>query len=224
MNENPTYTELDKLAVGFIDGAFSLDDYKSLSTLNQFMVLSMSGLYACAKIGLCSGKKVAENKYKLINEYKLFATNLMWIGVEHSQWVKRTKETSSKLCELAKAINNKDTNAFSLALQIIDLLTQDDVYNQLLFNQENTENFQAECMQTLIKNETYFFETFGDIPFVDLLTKFFNSVKENNLDEIFKELDADNIRKFACRVPVKKDSEQCKGIYDSYCRLLGMKK
>lgn len=222
--DDRTYKELDELAVGFIDGVFSVDDFKGLNTLNRFLVLSMAGLYACAKIGLCSGKKVAENKYKLISEYQLFEINLIWSEVEHKEWVRRTKETSGKLCELAKAINSGDANALPLALEIIDLLTKDDIYNKLLIKKENTEDFKTKCIQTLAKNENYFFETFGNIPYVNLLTEFFNSTKENRIDEIFKDLDHDSVRKFAVHVPVKRDAPDCKGIYESYRRLLGIKK
>lgn len=220
--DDHTYTKLDRLAVGFIDGTFDIEAYNRLSPVNQFMVLSMSGLYSCTKIGLCSGKLCAKKKYDVINKYKLIATNLCWSIAEHKEWVKRTKDMSGKLCELAKAINSKDKEALPLALHIIDLLTKDDVYYQMLIKAEESEDFKSECIQTLVKNEDYFFENFGNIPYIDLLYKFFNSVKEDKISEIFKELDGDNVRNFARRVPVKDDNAS--GIYESYCKLLNIKK
>lgn len=219
--DDHTFTELDRLAVGFINGEFDLDTYKSLNAINKFLVLSMAGLYASTKIGFCSGKLCAQNKYDLIKEYRLFATNMCWILSEHKEWVRRTRDMSGQLCELAKALQSKDKEALPIALHIIDLLTKDDIYNQMLFNLDNSDEFKSECIKTLAKNEDYFFESFGNIPYVDLLYKFFNSAKEDKITEIFKELDDDNIRKIARHVPVK--SDECTGIYKSYCQLLNIK-
>lgn len=219
--DDHTFTELDRLAVGFINGEFDLDTYKSLNAINKFLVLSMAGLYASTKIGFCSGKLCAQNKYDLIKEYRLFATNMCWILSEHKEWVRRTRDMNGKLCDLAKALQSKDKEALPMALHIIDLLTRDDVYNQMLFDLDNSDEFKSDCIKTLAKNEDYFFESFGNIPYVDLLYKFFNSVKEDKITEIFKELDDDNIRKVARHVPVK--SDDCNGIYKSYCQLLNIK-
>lgn len=219
--DDHTFTELDRLAVGFINGEFDLDTYKSLNAINKFLVLSMAGLYASTKIGFCSGKLCAQNKYDLIKEYRLFATNMCWILAEHKEWARRTRDMSGKLCELVKALRSKDKEALPMALHIIDLLTRDDVYNQMLFDLDNSDEFKSDCIKTLAKNEDYFFESFGNIPYVDLLYNFFNSVKEDKIAEIFKELDDDNIRKVARHVPVK--SDDCNGIYKSYCQLLNIK-
>lgn len=60
------------------------------------------------------------------------------------------------------------------------------------------------------RNDTAFLGEFGNIPFVDLLFKFYKSTEETRATEVFKELDADNIRTVACHVPVKSDN--CQGI------------
>lgn len=219
--DDHTFTELDRLAISFIDGDFDISAYNSLNVINKFLVMSMAGLYSSAKIGFCSGKLCAKSKYDLINEYKLFATNMCWILTEHKEWVRRTRDMSGQLCELAKALQSKDKEALPIALHIIDLLTRDDVYNQMLFNLDNSDEFKTECIKTLAKNEDYFFESFGNIPYVDLLYKFFNSAKEDKITEIFKELDEDNIRKAARHVPIKSDA--IKDIYKSYCELLNIK-
>lgn len=57
-------------------------------------------------------------------------------------------------------------------------------------------------------------------PFVDLLFKFYKSTEETRASEIFKELDADNIRTVACHVPVKSDN--CQGIAKSYKEYFGI--
>lgn len=151
--DDHTFTELDKLAISFIDGEFDLSTYKTLNTINKFLVFSMAGLYASTKIGFCSGRLCAQNKYDLINEYRLFATNMCWILAEHKEWVKRTRDMSSQLCELAKALQSKDKETLPIALHIIDLLTRDDIYNQMLFNLDNSDEFKSECIKTLAKNE-----------------------------------------------------------------------
>lgn len=209
-----TLSALDKLAVGFIAGEIDTEIINSLDTYNRWFVLSMSAIYSCGKIGLLSAKSCVQVKYKLLSEYRRFRTETYFAEIEHREWIKRTRETSCKLTELALLINSKDTNALKTALEVIDLLTKQDVYNQLFIKAENDEDYKQKCVQVLTKNEALFFNRFGDIPFVDLLFKFYKSTEENRAAEIYKELDCDNLNVVAHRVPVK--SENCKGIAKSY--------
>lgn len=209
-----TLSELDKLAVGFIAGEIDTDIINSLDTYNRWFVLSMSAIYSCGKIGLLSAKSCVQVKYKLLSEYRRFRTETYFAEIEHREWIERTRETSCKLTELAHQINNKDTDALKTAVEIIDLFTKQDVYNQLFIKAEADEEYKQKCVQALTQNEKLFFDRFGNIPFVDLLFKFYKSTEENRAAEIYKELDCDNLNVVAHRVPVK--SENCKGIAKSY--------
>lgn len=209
-----TLSALDKLAVGFIAGKIDTDIINKLDTYNRWLVLSMSAIYSCGKIGLLSAKSCVQVKYKLLSEYRRFRTETYFAEIEHREWIKRTRETSCKLTELAHQINNKDTNALKTALAIIDLLTKQDVYNQLFIKAEADEEYKQKCVQALTQNETFFFERFDNIPFIDLLFKFYKSTEENRAAEIYKELDCDNLNVIAHRVPVKSDA--CQGIAKSY--------
>ena len=215
-----TLSELDKLVVAFIDGALDVNEINKLDIFNRWLVLSMSAVYSCTKIGLLSAKSCVKAKYKLLQEYRRFRTDTFFANKEHIEWIKRTKETSCKLTELSKAIIEHDPKALSIALQAIDLLTKHDIYNQLLILSDASDAFKEKCLHTLVKNDTAFFNTFNDTPLVDLLLKFFESAKETRASEIFKELDADNIRKVACHVPVKSDN--CQGIAKSYKEYFGI--
>lgn len=209
-----TLSELDKLVVAFIDGALDVNEINNLDIFNRWLVLSMSAIYSCAKIGLLSAKACVKAKYKLLQEYRRFRTNTFFAEKEHIEWIKRTRETSCKLTELSKAIAEHDPEVLSIALQIIDLLTKQDIYNELFILSDASDTYKADCLKTLTENDTAFLDEFGNIPFVDLLFKFYKSTEETRASEIFKELDADNIRKVACHVPVK--SDDCRGIAKSY--------
>lgn len=180
----------------------------------------MSAIYSCAKIGLLSAKACVKAKYKLLQEYRRFRTNTFFAEKEHIEWIKRTRETSCKLTELSKAIAEHDPEVLSIALQIIDLLTKQDIYNKLFILSDASDTYKADCLKTLTENDTAFLDEFGNIPFVDLLFKFYKSAEETRASEIFKELDADNIRTVACHVPVK--SDDCRGITKSYKEYFGI--
>ena len=47
-----TLSELDKLVVAFIDGALDVNEINKLDIFNRWLVLSMSAIYSCTKIGL----------------------------------------------------------------------------------------------------------------------------------------------------------------------------
>lgn len=209
-----TLSELDKLVVAFIDGKLNIDEVNNLDMFNRWLVLSMSAIYSCTKIGLLSAKACVKAKYKLLQEYRRFRTDTFFASKEHIEWINRTRETSCKLTELSKAITEHDPKALSIALQIIDLLTKHDVYNQLFILSDASDTYKEDCLKALTENDTVFFDKFGNIPFVDLLFKFYKSTEVTRATEIFKELDVDNIRTVACRVPVK--SDDCRGIAKSY--------
>lgn len=215
-----TLSELDKLVIGFIDGDLDVATLNSLDMLNRWLVLSMSAIYSCTKIGLLSAKSCVKAKYKLLQEYRRFRADTFFANKEHIEWIKRTKETSCKLTELSKAIAEHDTNVLQIALQIIDLLTKHDVYNKLFILSDASDTYKEKCLKTLTENDTAFLNEFGNIPFVDLLFKFYKSTEETRATEIFKELDADNIRTVACHVPVKSDN--CQGIAKSYKEYFGI--
>ena len=197
-----TLSELDKLVVAFIDGALDVNEINKLDIFNRWLVLSMSAVYSCTKIGLLSAKSCVKAKYKLLQEYRRFRTDTFFANKEHIEWIKRTRETSCKLT------------------QIIDLLTKHDVYNKLFILSDTSDTYKEKCLKTLTENDTAFLDEFGNIPFVDLLFKFYKSTEETRASEIFKELDADNIRKVACHVPVK--SDDCRGIAKSYKEYFGI--
>lgn len=224
MQDNPTpaetLSELDKLVIGFIDGDLDVATLNSLDMFNRWLVLSMSAIYSCTKIGLLSAKSCVKAKYKLLQEYRRFRTDTFFASKEHIEWIKRTRETSCKLTELSKAIADHDTNVLQIALQIIDLLTKHDVYNKLFILSDTSDTYKEKCLKTLTENDTAFLDEFGNIPFVDLLFKFYKSTEETRASEIFKELDADNIRTVACHVPVK--SDDCRGIAKSYKEYFGI--
>lgn len=209
-----TLSELDKLVVAFIDGTLDVDEVNNLDMFNRWLVLSISAVYSCTKIGLLSAKACVKAKYKLLQEYRRFRTDTFFASKEHIEWINRTRETSCKLTELSKAIAEHDPKALSIALQIIDLLTKHDVYNQLFILSDASGTYKEDCLKALTENDTVFFDKFGNIPFVDLLFKFYKSTEVTRATEIFKELDVDNIRTVACRVPVK--SDDCRGIAKSY--------
>lgn len=70
-----TLSELDKLVIGFIDGDLDVATLNSLDMFNRWLVLSMSAIYSCTKIGLLSAKSCVKAKYKFLQEYRRFRTD-----------------------------------------------------------------------------------------------------------------------------------------------------
>lgn len=84
-----TLSELDRLVIGFIDGALDVATLNSLDMLNRWLVLSMSAIYSCTKIGLLSAKSCVKAKYKLLQEYRRFRTDTFFANKEHIEWIKK---------------------------------------------------------------------------------------------------------------------------------------
>lgn len=190
MQDNPTpaetLSELDRLVIGFIDGDLDVATLNSLDMLNRWLVLSMSAIYSCTKIGLLSAKSCVKAKYKLLQEYRRFRTDTFFADKEHIEWIKRTRETSCKLTELSKAIANHDTNTLQIALQIIDLLTKHDVYNQLFILSDTSDTYKEKCLKTLTENDTAFLDEFGNIPLWICFLNFINRQKKREHQKFLK--------------------------------------
>lgn len=213
-----TLSELDMLAMGFILGKIDIKYIMELDMLNRCLVLNLAAIYSCTRIGFMSRNSAYGSKYKLIQLYKRMRTETYFEKQEHLQWVKRTTKVSTKLCEFAKALEAKDINALQLACEIIDLLTKEDVYNKIFIQSRLDDEYKKNCLQTLKDTENFMFTSFGNIPYVDLLFKFYKACDESRATEIFKELDDDNIKKVARRIPLKNDDVE--GIRKSYQELI----
>lgn len=213
-----TLSELDMLAMGFVLGKVEIKYIMQLDMLNRCLVLSLAAVYSCTRIGFMSRNSAFDSKYKLIQIYKQMRVETYFEKHEHLQWVKRTIAVSTKLCEFAKAIKNKDTNALQLACEIIDLLTKEDVYNQIFIQSQLDDEYKKNCLQALKNTENFMFTSFGNIPYVDLLFKFYKACDESRATEVFNELDDDNIKKVARTIPLKNDDIE--GIKKSYQELM----
>lgn len=216
-----TLSELDMLAMGFVLGKIDIKHIMELDVLNRCLVLNLAAVYSCTRIGFMSRNSACESKYKIIQIYKQMRVETYFEKQEHLQWVKRTIKVSTKLCEFAKAIKCKDTNALQLACEVIDLLTKEDIYNKIFIQSQLDGNYKKNCLQTLKDTENFMFTTFGNIPYVDLLFKFYKACDESRATEVFEELDDDNIKKVARRIPLKNDDIE--GIKKSYKELLKIK-
>lgn len=213
-----TLSELDMFAMGFVIGTVNIKYIMELDMLNRCLVFNLAAIYSCARIGFLSSESAMKSKYAIIQSYKQFRTETYFQEQEHLQWTKRNVEVSTKLSELTKAICNHSTNALNLALEIIDLLTREDIYNKMFFQMQLDSDYKKRCVQELKNADDFMFSHFGNIPYIDLLFKFYNACEENRATEIFKQLDDDNIKQVARRVPIKKDD--IKGIVKSYRELL----
>lgn len=217
-----TLSELDTLALGFMLGIVKMSDIMKLDFLNRCLVLSFAALYSLVRMGMLDRNSASDGKYELIQLYKQMKCEIYFADKEQSQWIERTIKTSEKLTELAKAIKNEDINGYQISLEIIDLLTRYDVYNQMFIKKEYNDDFKKGCLQTLHDKENLIFFKFGDIPYVDLLFKFYDACDKNRATEIFAQLNDDNLRKIARKnIPFKKDD--IKGIAKSYRELLKIK-
>lgn len=217
-----TLSELDTLAMGFILGIVKIEDIMKLDFLNRCLVLSLAAIYSLVRTGDLDRNSVPQGKYGIMQLYKQMKGEIFFAEKEQLFWIDRTKKTSTKLTELAKAINNEDVSGYGISLEIIDLLTKQDVYNKMFIKKESNDDFKEKCLQHINKTENLLFLRFGDIPYVDLLFKFYDACDKSRATEIFGQLNDDNLKKVARKnIPLKNDD--IKGIVKSYKELLKIK-
>lgn len=210
--------DLDQKARDFINGEVEPLEISGMSIFDMWAVLTLASSYSLAKIGTISQKACAGFKYHILSHYEKFKTRTLFFEKMYDDWIKRTRNYSAKRTELTKALT---ADAFdceqvlTLSMEIIDLITKEDIYLKLFQRKCDDKMFKAHSMQAAAKHIDEYIEKLGDnVPYAKLLERFYAATCEDGIAEIFKELDVDGFRDKARRaIPVKKD--KLKGIADS---------
>lgn len=213
-----TIEELDQMARDFINGEVEPLEISGLSIFDMWAVLTLASAYSLTKIGTISPRACAGFKYHILGHYEEFKTRTIFFEKIYSNWIKRTHDYSAKRTELTKALAADEVDCeqvLVLSMEIIDLLTKEDIYLKLFQRKCDDKMFKAHSMQAAAKHIDEYIEKLGDnVPYAKLLERFYAATCEDGIAEIFKELDVDGFRDKARRaIPVKKD--KLKGIADS---------
>lgn len=208
-----TIDELDQIARNFINGEVTPDKIWSLQIFDMWAVLTLASTYSCTKLGTMDGKTCAKIKYVIFNRYEHFKTRTIFFEKMYEIWIENTKAFSSKQCQLAKAINSETLDLVyinELSLEIIDLLTKDNVYLKMFQRRCTDKAFMAHAVQSANRNIDYYIQQFGNqIPYAKLLEKFYASTCEDKIADMFERLDTEKFRDKAKSVPIKSDDIKC---------------
>lgn len=195
--------ELEAIAVKVIDGDIEPLEIDSLSFIDEMFVMSLANVYSLVKVGTMSQKSGAKFKYKFLQRYSALMVKLFFQEKIYIEQTERRKTASKKLCELASELKKSEytTDTLAQALKVIDLLTADDVYFNLM------QYSKSEVLQTANANIDTYIKQFGNqIPFAMQIEKFFSSVNEDNLKDLWVQLRGEDFGKKARRM-VAKDGE-----------------
>lgn len=215
--------ELDQKARDFINGEVEPLKISGLNIFDMWAVLTLASSYSLAKIGTISREACAGFKYHILSYYEKFKTRTMFFEKMYDDWVDRTHKYSAKRTELTKALAADEVDCeqvLVLSMEIIDLLTKEDIYLKLFQRKCDDKMFKAHSMQAAAKHIDEYIEKLGDnVPYAKLLERFYAATCEDGIAEIFKELDVDGFRDKARRaIPVKKNDYKdiAKSIYQMY--------
>lgn len=202
--------ELDQMSRDFINGEVEPLKVRGLSLFDRWAVLTLASAYSLTKMGTISPSACAVFKYDILREYELFKTRAGFHEIMFTEHINRMRDYSVKRTELTKLLASGDADViemFVLSLQIIDLLTHEDIYLKLFQQKCNDKMFKAHALRTAANHIDEYREQFGeDIPYAKLLERFYAATCEDGIADLFYELDVEGFRDKARRaIPVKKD-------------------
>lgn len=205
-----TIDELDQMARDFINGEVEPMKIHGLNIFDMWAVLTLAATYSLTKMGTISPNLCASFKYHILSHYEKFKTRTLFFEKMYSDWVKRTRDYSSKRTELTKSLTADKVDVekvLVLSMSIIDLLTKEDIYLKLFQRKCNDKMFKAHTMQAAEKHIDEFFDLFGnEVPYAKLLERFYAATTEDKISDLFIQLDPEKFRDKARRaIPVKKD-------------------
>ena len=219
--------ELEQMARDFIDGKVEPEKIFSLQIFDLWAALTLCAVYSSTRIGLISQKMCMKMKFNIFNQYEWFRTRTAFFEANYDIWVNQTRDYSCARTELTKALSDKDCSINDInviALGLIDSLTKENIYLKLYERRMNDKDFQKNAIKAGSENIDSYIAKFGnEIPYAKLLERFYAATVEDNVAELFCQLDPEKFRDYARKsIPVKKDD--CKGIAVSLEKLFGRKK
>ena len=187
-----TIDDIEQMARECIDGSIDAKHVWGLPIFDMWAVLTLGALYSCTKLGMIGAKDCAKMKYVVLNRYEMFKTRTVFFEKMYENWIDRTKRFSGKTSELAKLINSgEELNAADVAasaLELVDLLTHDDVYLNMFHRRMEDVMFMPHVMQGL--------------PYAKLIERFYAATNEDGMAKLFEQLDPDFLKRKARTVPI----------------------
>lgn len=225
-----TYKQLDDRARTFLDGEFNTMQLFGLGLFDQVAVLMKATSYSLCKLGVISSRLCAKIELGIWNEYRRLKTSAYFFEKAYRSWLGNKKKYAAKMTELSKALASESSSPqdiMRIQSEIIDALTQDNIYLTMTEKRLNDPEFKAKCYAILRSEGGEWLHNRGiDIKphtQVQMLEAFFRATCEDGTAAMFEQLDPDyNLNRAVSgkvQVPVKKDACECKGIAESMDRL-----
>lgn len=202
-----TIDDIEQMARECIDGSIDAKHVWGLPIFDMWAVLTLGALYSCTKLGMIGAKDCAKMKYVVLNRYEMFKTRTVFFEKMYENWIDRTKRFSGKTSELAKLINSgEELNAADVAasaLELVDLLTHDDVYLNMFHRRMEDVMFMPHVMQGANRQIDSLMDKFGEkVPYAKLIERFYAATNEDGMAKLFEQLDPDFLKRKARTVPI----------------------
>ena len=188
--------ELDTMAMNVIKGEITPMQICSLSIIDQWAVLSFVNIYSICINGTLSRKSCQELKNKILGQYEYFKTRLAYIEVLYYISKKAITKTSSKSCDIVKALNNNDfENALVLSLECLDVLENGNVYIKMYEKAVKDRDFKKNAFAVANEKIDEYINKYGpDVPYARLIERFYAVTDNDGIAEMFTHLDPDKFR------------------------------
>lgn len=217
-----TIDELEQFSKDFLSGDINVVKLLGLNIFERCYVLTVAMAQSLTKIGTLSQKGCAQIKYKAASEYTDFETRSIFFMKSYKEWLRRTREFSVKKSELALEIKKANGERIPyLAMELIDLLTHDDIYLKMFEERCIDKDFRKNVMCAAEKDIDKYIELWGNNEtYAQLLEKFYIATDDDKIMQMFERLQPEKLGQIARHVPVKSDTpEECKGIAESLDKL-----
>ena len=211
-----TIDDIELISKKIIDGEIEVLELQSLAVLDRILVLEFANIYSLIKTGMLSQKTAAILKYQFLNEYRQFKTDFYFISAIHEKWIDNANKFSILMSRLAKELGdtNGQDDAFELALEIIDNLTNENVYLNLYYKSCNDKISKAHALRAGNKIVDSLIKKYGsNVPYAQQIEAFYRITNRDKLKQMWEQLNPDDFGKRARHLPRK--DEKLKGFCSS---------
>lgn len=229
MRNSKLIDRLNALAMKIINGKAEPMKIESLPLFQQVAALGLTNIYGLTIQGFMSRETCKRIKFNILSNLRTIETRWVFVRKIHDNWVKRNRDFSARSCELTRALAEKTDaeKVLKLAMQLLDDMTREDIYQKMFCRAMEDKDFKRKVHAIGRENVDRWMQRFGsEVPYLELLDKFYAAVVNDGIAEIMQDLDNDILLPHAEKdIPEKTESvQQLKGLGESLERLYATKR
>ena len=217
---------LDEIAMDYIKGKIEPISIFSLNIIDQLIVLGFINIYVNCMNGIISRESCKEMKLKIMMQYELIKSRFIWLEKIYRNFVEIRRDTSGKTCDMAASLKSGDFfETLKLALEIIDKNHGRNIYIHMFNAAYNDKDFKKKALQEGNKQIDELLSKYGnEVPYSKMIERFYSAACEDDIMDVFKQLDPDRYIPLSNNIPEKSEEETNKKISNRLNVLYGGKK